>query len=110
MPIEKSTLLQKGSKNHSANPHKLNSRISPIRLFYKVWVVKTLNCVHIKSEILRQSALHPAQAIRPSAADEIWIRVNSPNNQVLAIFQSRLAVSCDIPRLSAVSSTLMPPK
>jgi len=38
MPTEKSTLLQKGSKNRSANPHKLNSRISPIRLFQKVWV------------------------------------------------------------------------
>jgi len=30
---EKSMLLQKGSKNRSAKPHKLNSRISPIRLF-----------------------------------------------------------------------------
>jgi hypothetical protein len=36
--------------------------------------------------------------------------VSSPNNQVLAIFQSRLAVSGEIPRASAVSSTLSPPK
>ena len=36
--------------------------------------------------------------------------VSSPNSHALAIFQSRLTVSCEIPRISAVSSILNPPK
>jgi hypothetical protein len=36
--------------------------------------------------------------------------VSSRNNHALAIFQSRLAVSAEIRRASAVSSTLKPPK
>ncbi len=39
-----------------------------------------------------------------------FLPVSSLNNHVLAIFQSRLAVSGEIPRTSAVSSTLNPPK
>ena len=36
--------------------------------------------------------------------------VSAPNNHALAILQSRLTVSGEIPRSSAVSSTLNPPK
>ena len=50
----------------------------------------------------------------PSAAryELVWScsPVRTPYNHALAIFQSRLTVSGEIPRTSAVSSTLNPPK
>jgi hypothetical protein len=48
-----------------------------------------------------------SSALRASA---FFFPDSSPNNHALATFQSRLAVSGEIFRTSAVSATLNPPK
>ena len=51
-------------------------------------------------------------ATSPAPYDLVWScsTVNTPYNHALALFQSRLTRTGVIPRTSAVSSTLNPPK
>ena len=62
---------------------------------------------HTVSSLFRGMNLYRAACYKP-----VWScsPVRAANNHALAIFQSRLTVSGEIPKKSAVSSTLNPPK
>src|SRR5271163_2976754 len=55
-PTSSSLLFQKASKNPPAKPRRIKGRISPIRLFHKVWVMK-------------QESIGPSSTFRPSESE-----------------------------------------